>query len=105
MFDKLSWNMFVEGPCEVAFKQLVIDGLEDPDKLVEKMVGMDGCLREVIDSVSNPITKTALEEGVDGLEDLPGDDDIPLTQQFSSILTLRPPRLFSSISASSSNHS
>ena len=43
-----------------------------------------------IDGVSDPISRTTLEEGIVGIEDLPGDDDVPL----STILQpLDPPRL------------
>ena len=52
------------------------------------MVGVNLRLREVIDGESDPISRTTLEEGIVGVEDLPGNDDVPLPQQSSSILTL-----------------
>ena len=42
---------------------------------------------EVIDGVGNPITRAALEESIVGVEDLSGDDDIPLPQQTTGILS------------------
>ena len=88
MLDQLGKDVFVEGSGEVAFEQLVvIDSLgnNSSHKLeVTKMVGVNLRLREVID----PISRTTPEEGIVGVEDLPGNDDVPLPQQSSSILTL-----------------
>ena len=90
MLDQLGKDVFVEGSGEVAFEQLVvIDSLgNNPSHELEvaKMVRVN--VREVIDGVSDPISRTALKEGIVGVEDLPGDDDVPLPQQSSSILTL-----------------
>ena len=36
----------------------------------------------------SPVARTALEEGVVGVEDLPRNDDVPLTEKATSILTL-----------------
>ena len=90
MLDKFGQDVFVEGSGEVALEQLVVvDGLgNNPSNELEvaKVVGVD--VWEVVDGVSDPVTGTALEEGIVGVEDLPGDDDIPLPQQTSGILTL-----------------
>ena len=90
VLDQLGKDMLVEGSGEVAFKQLVdIDSLGNiPSHKLEvtKMVGVN--VREVIDGVSDPISRTTLEEGIDGFEDLPGNDDVPLPQQTFIILTL-----------------
>ena len=40
------------------------------------MVGVD--VGEVIDGVGHSVPGAGLEEGVVGVEDLPGDDDVPL---------------------------
>ena len=42
---------------------------------------------EVIDRVSHSVTGAGLEQGVVGIEDFPGDDDVPLSQQTSGILS------------------
>ena len=49
------------------------------------MIGVD--VWEVIDGVRNPVTRAALKKSIVGVEDLPGDDDVPLSQQTSSILS------------------
>ena len=88
MLHSFGKDVFVEGPGEVAFKQLIIvDGFgNDPsDKLeIAQMVGVN--VREIMDGVSDPVTRATLEEGIVGVEDLPGDDDVPLPQQSPSIL-------------------
>ena len=90
VLDQLGKDMLVEGSGEVAFKQLVdIDSLgNNPSHKLEvtKMVGVN--VREVIDGVSDPISRTTLEEGIVGFEDLPGNDDVQLPQQSFIILAL-----------------
>ena len=82
--------MLVERSSEVTLQQfVVVDSLgnHSSDKLeVAEMVGID--VRKVIDGVSNSVPGAGLEQGVVGVEYLPGDDDVPFTQQSTSILTL-----------------
>ena len=88
----LGKNVFVEGACEVAFKQLVVvDSLGDDsthELEVAEVVGVD--VGEVVDGVGHPVPGAGLEQGVVGVEDLPGDDDVPLPQQPPGILPLLP---------------
>jgi len=50
------------------------------------MIGVD--VREVIDGVGNSVSSARFEQRIVWIEDLPGDDDIPLPQQAAGILTL-----------------
>ena len=88
----LGKNVFVEGACEVAFKQLVVvDSLGDDsthELEVAEVVGVD--VGEVVDGVGHPVPGAGLEQGVVGVEDLPRDDDVPLPQQPPGILPLLP---------------
>ena len=74
--------MLVERSRKVTLQEfVVVNGLGDhsSDKLeVTEMVGVD--MGEVVDGVSHSISRAGLEQGVVGVEDLPGDDDIPLPQ-------------------------
>ena len=75
----MEWNND-RRPGKVAFQQfVVIDSLgNDPsDKLeVVEVVGVGLWL--LVDGVGDLVARRDLEEGVHGVEDLPGDDDVPL---------------------------
>ena len=90
MFDQFGQDVFVEGSSEVALEEfVVVDCLGDDttDKLeVVEVVGVD--VGKVVNAVGDSVTRTALEQGVVGVEDFPGDDDIPLPEQPPCILPL-----------------
>ena len=88
MRHSLNQYVLVVGPGEIAFKQLIIVNIfsNDPSNKLEiaQMIGV--YVWEIIDGVRHPVVMATLEEGIVGIEDLPGDDGIPLPQQSSSIL-------------------
>jgi len=81
--------VFVEGSCEVALEQLVVeDGFGDnaADELeVAEMVRV--AVRRRVDGVRHTVTGRRTEQSVHRIEDLPRDYDVPLTQQTACILT------------------
>jgi hypothetical protein len=82
--------MLVEGTCEVTFQQLIIiDGLsyDTTNKLeVAQMVGV--AVRRGVDCVCDAVTRGSFKQGIHWVEDLPGNDNVPFSQQTSSILAL-----------------
>ena len=62
-------------------------GDNSSDKLeVVQVVWVD--VAEVVDGVGDPVAGAALEERIVGVEDLAGDDHVPLPQQSSGVLAL-----------------
>ena len=90
--DDLEMTLRLFLPGEVALEELVVvNGLGNhpADKLeVVEVVGVG--LRLLIDGVSDLVAWRHLEQGVHGVENLPGDDDVPLPKKSARVLTLLP---------------
>ena len=81
LLDKHPQDMFVEWPCEVTFKQLVvIDGLgnDAPHELeVAEMVGVT--VRWGVDGVCDAVTGRRGKQGIHGVEDFTRYDEVPFS--------------------------
>jgi len=81
--------VLVEGSCEVAFQQLVVeDGLgnDAADKLeITQMIGV--AVRCRVDGVRHSVSGRRTEQSIHRVEDLTRYDDVPLTQQSAGVLT------------------
>ena len=82
--------MFIEGACEVALEQLVVvDGLgDDPAHELEVAEVVGVTVGGGVDGVSDAVARRRAEQRVHRVEDLLGDDQVPLSQQTSRILAL-----------------
>ena len=84
--------MLVERAREVAVEELVVvDGLCDDvsDKLeVIQVLGVD--VGQGVGHVRHAVAGRGLEEGVVGVEHLPRNDDVPLSEETPSVLALLP---------------
>ena len=82
--------MFVEGPREVAFQQLVVvDGFGDDSAHkfeVAEVVGVE--VWAGVNGVGDAVTGRGAEQHIHGVKDLPRDDEVPLPQQPARILPL-----------------
>lgn len=83
-------DVLVEGSRKVTLHQLVIVnclGYNPPNKLkVAEMVTV--AVRRLVDGVGDAIARGRAEQGVHGVEDLTGDNDVPLTEKTTCILTI-----------------
>ena len=88
--DRLAQDVFIEGPGEVTLEQpVVVDGFghDAPHKLeVAEVVGV--AVGRGVDGVGDPVARRGAEQGVHGVEHLPGDDHVPLAQQPPGVLPL-----------------
>lgn len=84
--------MLVEAAGEVAFQEpVVVHGLghHATHKLeVAEVVGV--AVGRRVDGVGDAVARRGAEQGVHGVEHLPGDNHVPLPQQAAGVLTLFP---------------
>lgn len=90
--DALAQDVLVETAGEVALQQpVVVDclGHHAAHKLeVAKMVGI--AVGRGVDGVGDAVARRGAEQGVHGVEHLPGDDHVPLPEQAAGVLALLP---------------
>lgn len=88
--DSLADDMFVEWPSKVALQKLVIVhslGNDATHKLVVAEV-IAVTVGGRVYCVGDPVSRWSSEQSIHRVEDFPGNDDVPLSQKASSILTL-----------------
>lgn len=90
--DTLAQDVLVEAAGEVALQKPVVVhclGHHATHKLeVAEVVGV--AVRRGVDGVGDPVARRGAEQGVHGVEHLPGDDHVPFPQQASGVLALLP---------------
>lgn len=90
LLDRCTSDVLVEGPGEVTLHQLVVIdrlGNDTANKLeVAQMVAVT--VWRSIDCVCDTVSRRGTKQGIHWVENLAGNDDVPLTQQTSSILTI-----------------
>ena len=90
--DALPQDVLVEAAGEVALQEpVVVHGLghhATHELEVAQVVGV--AVRRGVDGVGDAVAGRRAEQGVHGVEHLPGDDHVPLPEQPAGVLALLP---------------